>query len=59
MKRVCIGYLLMYTALEGSARFTSGLGQALVMLLAGAIGLIAATLVVVLLRGPPSVRRPA
>ena len=55
MKRVLIGYGLMYAALEGSARLAGGLGQALVMLLAGAMGLIAATLVVMVLHGHPSV----
>src|SRR5215208_1546611 len=46
---ILVGYALMYSALEGSARLASGLGQALVTPLAGAVGLIAATLVVMLL----------
>ena len=38
MQRVLIGYVLMYAALEGSARLASGLGQrALITPLAGAI----------------------
>ncbi len=55
MQRVLIGYVLMYAALEGSARLASDLGQALVTPLAGAVGLVAAMLVVMLLHGQRSV----
>jgi len=48
---VLVGYVLMYAALEGSARLAQGLGQTLVTPLAGAVGLAAATLVVMLLHG--------
>jgi membrane protease YdiL (CAAX protease family) len=49
--RVLVGYGLMYAALESTARLGEGLGQVLVMLLAGSVGLLAALGVVMLLHG--------
>jgi len=52
---VLVGYGLMYVSLESTARLGQGLGQMLVMLLAGSVGLLAALGVVMLLHGPRTV----
>ena len=56
MFRVLVGYVLMYAALEASARLAAGLGQTLVTPVAGVAGLVAALLVVIVLHGRRTVK---